>query len=125
MSNNEKILYYRNLSKTELRDILSNKETLPNDDIIIASFELGSKEIYSLLDFNSIKVRLELDIRNGRVAASEFQFHKGTIRTLLLLFYSFLRSNFNSIKVRLEPFKNKKPTTLKSRFQFHKGTIRT
>lgn len=45
MSNNEKILYYRNLSKTELRDILSNKETLPNDDIIIASFELGSKEI--------------------------------------------------------------------------------
>lgn len=32
MSNNEKILYYRNLSKTELRDILSNKETLPNDE---------------------------------------------------------------------------------------------
>ena len=75
-----------------------------------------------------------------------FQFHKGTIRTILVVvlvdedhdFNSIKvrleldgisssvdkKLNFNSIKVRLEPtgpFANEKVTT----FQFHKGTIRT
>lgn len=44
MSNNEKIQYYRNMSKNELREILSHEEKLTEDDIIIASFELGAKE---------------------------------------------------------------------------------
>ena len=32
-------------------------------------------------DFNSIKVRLELDSDGGRCVLIGFQFHKGTIRT--------------------------------------------
>ena len=31
-----------------------------------------------------------------------FQFHKGTIRTLNLLYITYNIANFNSIKVRLE-----------------------
>ena len=31
-----------------------------------------------------------------------FQFHKGTIRTVIMLSVSLILSNFNSIKVRLE-----------------------
>ena len=33
----------------------------------------------------------------------KFQFHKGTIRTLILLIQMFALVNFNSIKVQLEP----------------------
>ena len=33
-----------------------------------------------------------------------FQFHKGTIRTFATIAYEIGISNFNSIKVRLEPF---------------------
>ena len=56
---------------------------------------------------------------------SQFQFHKGTIRTLLNLEKELLNlSHFNSIKVRLERlliiF-----IQLMLLFQFHKGTIRT
>ena len=56
-----------------------------------------------------------------------FQFHKGTIRTLLYLWGSQREKgeqNFNSIKVQLEP----QTFCLHARcprFQFHKGTIRT
>ena len=53
--------------------------------------------------FNSIKVRLERLIREKQEVVSKFQFHKGTIRTLL-------RNTALSLSVR---------------FQFHKGTIRT
>ena len=53
-----------------------------------------------------------------------FQFHKGTIKTLILYFPKVLCANFNSIKVRL------KQTAYDSfeggfLFQFHKGTIKT
>ena len=54
-----------------------------------------------------------------------FQFHKGTIRTLIVMILIKSLSDFNSIKVQLEP---KIPTLLfevGKRFQFHKGTIRT
>ena len=75
-----------------------------------------------------------------------FQFHKGTIRTQLLLLLMRKLLHFNSIKVRLEPidegcvhticgdFNSIKVrlehTTVSSSieqlsFQFHKGTIRT
>ena len=38
---------------------------------------------FQLLDFNSIKVQLEQDEQAGRKLQTTFQFHKGTIRTLL------------------------------------------
>ena len=56
-----------------------------------------------MLNFNSIKVRLERDIYGKASSVNEFQFHKGTIRTNLLA-----------------QLKNAELV-----FQFHKGTIRT
>ena len=77
---------------------------------------------------------------------SIFQFHKGTIRTHVLGFYVRFGSNFNSIKVQLEPnnadddqlyvgnfnsikvqLELPKSSILPffEEFQFHKGTIRT
>ena len=58
-----------------------------------------------------------------------FQFHKGTIRTSegtkLMQSINANDTNFNSIKVRLEPW----PLTCSpadfQQFQFNKGTIRT
>ena len=58
----------------------------------------------SLLYFNSIKVRLELDVpERNDLGELTFQFHKGTIRT----------SSGGGHLVASVPF------------QFHKGTIRT
>ena len=54
--------------------------------------------------FNSIKVRLELLLRLCTIGWSWlFQFHKGAIRTSITLIPSISLPNFNSIKVRLEP----------------------
>ena len=58
------------------------------------------------INFNSIKVRLELVFSLACLAMGLFQFHKGTIRTIIVgagLLAYFL--NFNSIKVRLEPLR--------------------
>ena len=54
-----------------------------------------------------------------------FQFHKGTIRTFVLVVLLQILSRFNSIKVRLEPEALDKVQYEKVAFQFHKGTIRT
>ena len=56
--------------------------------------------------------------------AALFQFHKGTIRTVVLPASCVCGFNFNSIKVRLELTT---PNMLHraALFQFHKGTIRT
>ena len=96
--------------------------------------------------FNSIKVRLEPWSASAEIFWTEFQFHKGTIRTGEHIFqvarispFQFHKGTirtspsrtlpfsvryFNSIKVRLEL-----PTdmwfTRGDEFQFHKGTIRT
>ena len=56
-----------------------------------------------IIDFNSIKVRLELtglDLR--RYVEYSFQFHKGTIRTVQTANQLATYPDFNSIKVRLE-----------------------
>ena len=53
-------------------------------------------------NFNSIKVQLKLQTEKRYLLICLFQFHKGTIRTNGLLPSVGLRSNFNSIKVRLE-----------------------
>ena len=53
-----------------------------------------------------------------------FQFHKGTIKTILLGRDEIESDNFNSIKVQLKPFL----VVMFNRyniFQFHKGTIKT
>ena len=55
----------------------------------------------------------------------KFQFHKGTIRTTYLSSFLRMKSYFNSIKVRLEPFLRWHEERPLLRFQFHKGTIRT
>ena len=52
--------------------------------------------------FNSIKVRLELSKCTALGSAGAFQFHKGTIRTMMKERAEYPRYNFNSIKVRLE-----------------------
>ena len=90
-------------------------------ELIMMSFAL-----LMLSDFNSIKVRLEpctaVRLSSPR---TKFQFHKGTIRTLsrFLLLISHI-TNFNSIKVRLEQREALSRCEI-SEFQFHKGTIRT
>ena len=75
-------------------------------------------------DFNSIKVRLERSSEDTEVAKTEFQFHKGTIRTVHQKIQKLQKLNFNSIKVRLEHVIVTE-TTIYTEFQFHKGTIRT
>ena len=76
--------------------------------------------------FNSIKVRLELGrLRYNINTVTEFQFHKGTIRTEFCLLYENNDNNFNSIKVRLELRLSSLLSSKASIFQFHKGTIRT
>ena len=88
--------------------------TIDNDQFMIGSFifqfHKGTIRTWLLLrimllilNFNSIKVRLELVIVHLMVKVSLFQFHKGTIRTS---------------KPASEP-------ALRTKFQFHKGTIRT
>ena len=56
-----------------------------------------------ILNFNSIKVRLELVPPSSNVSRlTTFQFHKGTIRTNRWCPQCQRIRNFNSIKVRLE-----------------------
>ena len=58
-----------------------------------------------LLNFNSIKVRLERKSIRVSIAQQRFQFHKGAIRTISILYIGRSKGDFNSIKVRLEPRK--------------------
>ena len=60
-------------------------------------------EIFS--DFNSIKVRLKHSCVAVRPYSVQFQFHKGTIKTNPRTMQQMRQRNFNSIKVRLKPFK--------------------
>ena len=66
-----------------------------------------------------------LDVQYSLSLDNIFQFHKGTIRTLLQNIYLWDWTNFNSIKVRLEPGTTTAANSFRRRFQFHKGTIRT
>ena len=53
--------------------------------------------------FNSIKVQLKLilTLRLTKILLI-FQFHKGTIKTVVLILLICLKRNFNSIKVQLK-----------------------
>ena len=59
-------------------------------------------DLLPTIDFNSIKVRLELDMLIFSFPFRGFQFHKGTIRTAIPLGVAVGVVDFNSIKVRLE-----------------------
>ena len=76
-------------------------------------------------DFNSMKVRLEPARRARQRPRCRFQFHEGTIGTMLdlreILVYSLY---FNSMKVRLEQSELANNDAV-SKFQFHEGTIGT
>ena len=77
-----------------------------------------------LINFNSIKVRLELTAGAGLLGSLLFQFHKGAIRTIPSIRDCEIRIYFNSIKVRLE--RSWLPAAgAYALFQFHKGAIRT
>ena len=78
-----------------------------------------------MLDFNSIKVRLELSFKRVNAAVCKFQFHKGTIRTKQHKDSVAKMEDFNSIKVRLEHKMREYSNFYAALFQFHKGTIRT
>ena len=101
----------------------------------------------SLPYFNSIKVRLKPYRSRRKARRWSFQFHKGTIKTLLLIVVGELdakfqfhkgtiktlttctkspifNSYFNSIKVRLKLL-TAVSLALIQIFQFHKGTIKT
>ena len=58
------------------------------------------------------------------MSATIFQFHKGAIRTDVGSCNQNALSDFNSIKVRLEPDYVYLHNDL-TQFQFHKGAIRT
>ena len=53
--------------------------------------------------FNSIKVRLKPPVAIREITDAEFQFHKGTIKTVFKRKAGFRVTDFNSIKVRLKP----------------------
>ena len=58
-------------------------------------------------------------------SSNQFQFHKGSIKTFLILrSIVFIIDYFNSIKVRLRPFASESVQT-NLLFQFHKGSIKT
>ena len=78
-----------------------------------------------LTHFNSIKVRLELEVpEDATDDAPLFQFHKGAIRTFIPQVLLVQITHFNSIKVRLERSSLQR-LFCSSQFQFHKGAIRT
>ena len=53
--------------------------------------------------FNSIKVRLRPFLQSGVSQQVGFQFHKGTIKTIITKNTPTSKTSFNSIKVRLRP----------------------
>ena len=82
------------------------------------------KKKYIDVYFNSIKVRLKPEVVDYVFDMSQFQFHKGTIKTLHHYKVLTKKRDFNSIKVRLKRLCCRLCGRLSS-FQFHKGTIKT
>ena len=75
-------------------------------------------------NFNSIKVQLKPYVALYAADVPEFQFHKGTIKTLVERRQLEIKAHFNSINVQLKlPMYGYNSVSLP--FQFHKGTIKT
>ena len=83
------------------------------------------KKIALLFGFNSIKVQLEPPRYSSDSFQLSFQFHKGSIRTVLPLLSMPNKYCFNSIKVQLEHTARASYAAMRKVFQFHKGSIRT
>ena len=77
--------------------------------------------------FNSIKVRLELAIACLLVGiVQSFQFHKGTIRTLIRWIPEYEKAQFQFHKGTIRTgIRELLDLITTNTFQFHKGTIRT
>ena len=78
------------------------------------------------LNFNSIKVRLELicsDLFSH--SYTSFQFHKGTIRTIMTSLASSMNSIFQFHKGTIRTKTSVDIVAGAFKFQFHKGTIKT
>ena len=122
--------------------------TRSNFNFIKAQLKLHTEYflIKQRTDFNSIKVQLkpaqivkerllsQFQFHKGtiktianfrvRILFAKFQFHKGTIKTRIIIINRMIVLHFNSIKVQLKPA----PVLLSDitpLFQFHKGTIKT
>ena len=78
-----------------------------------------------LLNFNSIKVRLERVAESAPTADTSFQFHKGAIRTSSPLFAILLFRLFQFHKGAIRTRVTEKSIMSAYKFQFHKGAIRT
>ena len=77
------------------------------------------------MNFNSIKVRLELsDTPATSNHTLDFNSIKVRLEPSVCFFFCVVINYFNSIKVRLEQIWRTLPNSLYT-FQFHKGTIRT
>ena len=86
----------------------------------------NNQRVNSLTDFNSIKVRLERrECRRLRAGGSRFQFHKGTIRTILSFKNFLCKILFQFNKGTIRTFTCVSFRRASMLFQFHKGTIRT
>ena len=77
-----------------------------------------------MMNFNSIKVRLNRTTRVLPTPRLRFQFHKGTIKPTSGRNHVTVKRNFNSIKVRLNQSVDITVNYQKAEFQFHKGTIK-
>ena len=77
------------------------------------------------LYFNSIKVQLKPHTHEFSGSASIFQFHKGTIKTVIGQKDNLKLLHFNSIKVQLKRKAQRWADCRLYEFQFHKGTIKT
>ena len=75
--------------------------------------------------FHKGTIRTFLNLNKTSETSPKFQFHKGTIRTQVEKYKQNVKTNFNSIKVRLEPRMVLYAYITMILFQFHKGTIRT
>ena len=76
-------------------------------------------------NFNSIKVRLEQTSAHCLVLIPLFQFHKGTIRTIVLFVHLVNKRLFQFHKGTIRTYRSLYYQTYLPLFQFHKGTIRT
>ena len=76
-------------------------------------------------NFNSIKVRLKLNRNIERLRVTEFQFHKGTIKTWTQPYRRCAVSSFQFHKGTIKTYLEYKTCIDRVQFQFHKGTIKT
>ena len=81
--------------------------------------------LLKLLNFNSIKVRLEPTSPFANEKVTTFQFHKGAIRTLFRGISIPVTDQFQFHKGAIRTYRCTPVLDYAHIFQFHKGAIRT